>query len=78
MKRIIISTLLMATISPLYAQGSGQAHMQGHAHKHGNVPIGVMGGHTHDAGGVMLSYRYMDMHMDGNRDGTSRVSDGKY
>jgi len=77
MKRIIVSSLLMASISPLYAQASSQTHMQGHAHDHGNVPIGVMGGHTHDVGGVMLSYRYMSMHMDGNRDGTSRVSNSE-
>ncbi len=40
----------------------------------GHAPIGVMGDHTHEAGEVMLSYRFMYMNMDGNRDGTDRVS----
>ena len=41
----------------------------------GHAPIGVMGEHTHGAGETMLSYRYMQMDMDGNRDGTSRVGE---
>lgn len=40
----------------------------------GHAPIGVMGDHTHGAGEFMLSYRYMYMNMDGNRDGTDRLS----
>jgi hypothetical protein len=39
-----------------------------------HAPIGVMGDHTHHAGEVMLSYRYARMRMDGNRDGTDRLS----
>ena len=77
MKKIICSMLLIASINPLYAQDSNALHMQGHDHEHGDVPIGVMGGHTHDAGGVMLSYRYMSMHMEGNRDGTDRLSNSE-
>lgn len=41
----------------------------------GHAPIGVMNDHVHRAGEWMLSYRYMRMHMDGNRDGTDRVSE---
>jgi hypothetical protein len=59
--------------------------MSAHAHHAGggadgaprpddHAPIGVMGEHMHPAGGAMLSYRYMRMRMDGNRDGTSRRS----
>jgi hypothetical protein len=33
-----------------------------------------MGDHTHREGGWMLSYRYMNMQMDGMRSGTARVS----
>jgi len=33
-----------------------------------------MGDHMHAEGEWMLSYRYMKMHMDGNRDGTSKRS----
>jgi len=39
-----------------------------------HAPIGVMGGHTHNAGEWMLSYRYMFMHMDGHRAGTNSLS----
>ncbi|MEM9768241.1 MAG: transporter [Cyanobacteria bacterium P01_D01_bin.71] len=39
-----------------------------------HAPIGVMGDHTHERGEVMLSYRYMFMDMDGNRDGTDSLS----
>ncbi len=45
----------------------------GFAHVGGFEPIGVMGAHTHHPGGIMLSYRYMTMEMEGNRDGTDRV-----
>jgi len=41
----------------------------------GHAPISVMGDHMHKKGEWMLSYRYMFMDMDGNRDGTRRVSD---
>ncbi|UCE87518.1 MAG: transporter [Deltaproteobacteria bacterium] len=50
--------------------GSGVARPDAHA------PIGVMGEHLHGAGGRMLSYRYMRMRMDGNRDGTERIGTG--
>lgn len=40
----------------------------------GHAPIGVMRDHGHKAGEFMVSYRYGDMNMDGNRDGSSRVS----
>lgn len=39
-----------------------------------HAPIGVMGEHTHKAGEWMFSYRVMHMEMDGNRDGTDRIS----
>lgn len=32
-------------------------------------PIGVMGDHTHEAGEIMLSYRWMYMSMGGHRAG---------
>ncbi|MEM7727622.1 MAG: transporter [Cyanobacteria bacterium P01_A01_bin.45] len=43
----------------------------------GHAPIGVMGDHTHKKGEFMLSYRYMFMNMDGNRDGTNSVSNSQ-
>ena len=42
------------------------------ADSHG--PIGMMGDHTHNEGEFMFSYRYMQMEMDGLRDGTSGLS----
>ncbi len=39
-----------------------------------HAPIGVMGDHTHDKGELMFSYRFMQMEMQGNRDGTSGIS----
>jgi hypothetical protein len=43
----------------------------------GHAPIGVMGDHTHNAGEVMFSYRYMRMRMDGNRNDTDSISTSK-
>jgi hypothetical protein len=40
----------------------------------GHAPIGVMGDHVHGKGEWMLSYRYMFMSMDGNRDGTDDLT----
>ena len=39
-----------------------------------HAPIGVMGDHRHKAGEWMVSYRFMRMHMEGNRDGTDSLS----
>ncbi len=39
-----------------------------------HAPIGVMGDHTHGAGEWMLSYRYMQMAMDGHRDGSNKLT----
>ena len=41
------------------------------------VSINVLGTHTHLADQWMLSYKYMFMWMDGNLDGTKKVSHGK-
>lgn len=42
-------------------------------HADAHAPIGVMGDHTHKAGGWMFSYRYMAMDMQGNLDGSSAI-----
>jgi len=41
------------------------------------ISINVLGSHVHPAGQWMLGYEYMFEHMDGNRDGTHRVSQGR-
>ncbi|MFK7840248.1 MAG: transporter [Bdellovibrionales bacterium] len=57
---------------------TGHNHHHNHlGHSHHNAPqapIGVMGSHLHSKGDWMVSYRYMRMHMDGNRDGTDDLS----
>lgn len=52
------------------------AHHDHHAHV-SNVPASIMGDHTHSKGDWMISYRPMRMQMEGNRDGTSRLSDAQ-
>lgn len=42
-----------------------------------HAPISVMGDHTHAQGGFMLSYRFMQMTMDGMRNGTKRISNAE-
>jgi hypothetical protein len=54
--------------APLAAQQWSSGRPDGHA------PLGVMGDHTHGAGEVMLSYRFMRVEMDGNRDGTTSLT----
>lgn len=40
-----------------------------------HAPIGVMGDHLHSKGGFMISLRYMNMSMKGNKSGTDNISD---
>jgi hypothetical protein len=42
-----------------------------------HAPIGVMGDHRHEAGEVMLSYRFMRMMMQGSRDGTDAIDNSE-
>ena len=56
--------IFVCTTSPAVADTRPDAH----------APIGVMGDHVHDKGEFMFSYRFMTMQMDGNRDGSSRLS----
>ncbi|MEJ2112948.1 MAG: nitrous oxide reductase accessory protein NosL, partial [Flavobacteriaceae bacterium] len=39
-----------------------------------HAPIGIMGDHLHEKGGLMLSFRYMNMAMKGNKSGTDDIS----
>ncbi len=68
--------LALALCSPAQSGEMGNAH-HGHASAHGaadHAPIGVMGDHMHPKGEWMLSYRYMNMQMDGSRIGTNDVT----
>lgn len=63
---LLAFALQLAPPAPLFAGDFDRADT--------HAPIGVMGDHTHDAGDVMLSYRYSRMHMDGNRSRTTDES----
>ena len=57
---------------------SGASEVSADAHyPDDHAPIGIMGDHVHEPGEIMLSYRFMHMAMDGNRDGTDGLGDGE-
>ncbi|MDT0618708.1 hypothetical protein RM531_09480 [Salinisphaera sp. P385] len=65
----ITALILMLFAAPVSAHdGFAFAGPDGHA------PIGVHGDHAHETGEWMFSYRYMRMHMDGNRLGRDDIS----
>lgn len=69
-------SVLMAISSSVFAADhSHHAHM-GHDHSRpdSHAPIGVMGDHLMPKGEWMMSYRYMQMQMQGMRSGTDDVS----
>ena len=70
----LMTTLLCACAFPAMAQNHNHHAHHGHHNHQSAEPLAVMGGHVHDKGDWMLSYRYMTMHMEGNRDGTDRLS----
>ncbi len=79
----LAATLLCALRGSAVASPDAHARVHepdqpSHASRHGRVdahaPIGVMVDHAHAVGEVMLSYRFMRMAMDGNRDERRRVS----
>lgn len=65
--KTLASLTLALTFTLTLAQAGANVRPNGHA------PLSVMGDHTHDRGEWMLSYRYMNMQMDGMRNGTDRV-----
>lgn len=59
-----------------HGQGGQSGHggiMEGRPDEH--APAGLMGDHVHEPGEFMFEYKYMHMEMNGNRFGTTRVSD---
>jgi hypothetical protein len=67
---LAISAALAAPVSV----SAHEAILAGNVDASSHAPIGVMGDHMHMKGEWMLSYRYMTMHMEGNRSGTSDMS----
>jgi hypothetical protein len=63
-------TLVAALATPAAAQWS-PSRADSHS------PIGVMGDHRHEAGEMMLSYRFMYMMMEGSRDGTDALEESE-
>lgn len=65
-KQLIVGSIVSIAVLPVFA-----------AHDHHispDAPIGIMGHHIHPQGEWMFSYSFMKMEMDGNRNGTDRVS----
>ncbi|MFV9551588.1 nitrous oxide reductase accessory protein NosL [Algibacter sp. PT7-4] len=54
--------------------GSTNHNHHNHYRPDAHAPIGVMGDHLHSKGGLMLSFRYMNMTMEGNKSGTNNTS----
>ena len=74
--KILTLFIALAIVSASYATPAfpccpADEHSIGRPDAH--APISVMGDHTHPEDGWMLSYRYMNMQMDGMRSGTKRV-----
>jgi len=69
-----MSRLSLFVVLVLAGTSVAQAHDWDLAVPDSHAPIGVMAEHTHKTGELMLSYRYMNMDMDGNRDGSNRIS----
>ena len=67
----IVALCVLPTISYAHQSGSGDVDASGFADRH--APIGVMGDHRHDAGEWMVSYRYMDMEMQGLKQGDDSI-----
>ena len=61
---LVLITLFFT--STVLADGSIRADSHG--------PVGVMGEHMHKEGEWMFSYRYMQMEMDGNLEGSNSLS----
>ena len=75
--QILLAATSLLSIQIIHA-GESDHHATHSGHDHtrpdGHAPIGVMGDHLMREGEIMLSYRFMSMEMDGNRNGTDRVS----
>ncbi len=65
---LVLALPITAHADPSLSYGSNGLRADNHA------PIGVMGDHLHSKGEWMVSYRYMRMHMEDNRDGINRLS----
>jgi hypothetical protein len=67
---IILSAIVGVCYGPAFAQDNPGPTTRPDSH----APIGVMGDHLHKKGEFMLSYRYMNMKMEDNRDATDDLT----
>lgn len=67
---------MLAAITFLVLYNAGKNVRAEHIHNRADshAPIGVMGDHLMNSGEWMVSYRFMNMHMDGMRSGTDELS----
>ena len=78
LRRVFYTLAILLFLCPAYCE----EHVHPDGYEHGsdgpghddNSPLGVMGGHTHQADEVMFSYRYGIMEMNGNLDGSTTAS----
>jgi len=75
MKKIVISILIIALSSAVFAQETQQNKNWTSARPDGHAPISIMGDHIHKKGEFMISYRYMPMWMSGNIQNSDEISD---
>lgn len=71
MKKILLTVCGCLALTHFSVLASGDHNISG---PHTHAPIGVMGDHTHDKGEFMFSYRYMEMTMSGNLQGSDSIS----
>lgn len=87
-KKLLVGTCACALLSISTSHAANEASIS-NIHDHGShhnggvyradahAPIGVMGDHMHAKGEWMLSYRFMQMQMDGNRDDTDDLNNAE-
>lgn len=81
-RQFLLGAASLGAMTLISTQAQACEACQESEHKHAYIgstandhaPIGVMGDHMHKKGEWMLSYRYMRMNMEGNRNGTNELS----
>ena len=78
--KLLCASFALTTFISTTAMACDVCNDQKKAHFHfsssadSHAPLGVMGDHMHKKGDWMVSYRFMRMDMQGNRDGTDSLS----
>lgn len=74
MKKTLITGVFGTLIFMLPSFGHADGVLAGNVKSDSHAPIGVMGDHMHHKDEWMISYRLMNMTMDGMRDGTTELT----